>query len=59
MLCRLTTYCLGDKVKKGEVGGVLSRMRVGEKKSIQSFVREISRKDHLEDLGVDGGVILK
>jgi hypothetical protein len=49
---------LDDKIKKNEMGGAC-RNCGGENSCIQGFGEETLGKDHLEDPGVDGMIILR
>jgi hypothetical protein len=50
----LTQYCSGDKIKKNELGRACSTCG-GEESAYRVLVRKSEGRDHLEDLGVDGG----
>jgi hypothetical protein len=51
-------YYSGDQNENNKTGGACS-MLGGENRSIQDFGGETLReRDHLEDLGVDGRIIL-
>jgi hypothetical protein len=55
----LNKYCSGDQIRNIKVGEACSTH--GEyDRYIQGFVAEtIEKEDHLENLGVDGRIILK
>jgi hypothetical protein len=53
MFCQI--YYWGDQVMESEVGG----MHGGDEKFIQNFGwQNLKGRDHLEDLGIDGKIIL-
>jgi hypothetical protein len=52
----LTKYYLGDHIEN-EMGGTCSRYVRGEVHTV--FDREMRERDHCEDLGVVGRIILK
>jgi hypothetical protein len=45
-------------VKEGRIGGA-NRMHGTDEKCIKILVKNLKGKDHLQDLGVDGRIILK
>jgi hypothetical protein len=53
----LTGYCLTDEVKETEMCGACGTYR-GEDKCIQNFGGELKERDQLEDLGVDGRLLI-
>jgi len=54
----LTKYCLGDQIEKNEKGEACSAY-VGERR-IQDFGGgNLRERDHLQDQGVDGKIILR
>jgi hypothetical protein len=55
----LTKYCLGDQIEKNEIGGTCSMY--GENIEVYTgfWWGNLRERDHLEDPGVDGRVILR
>jgi hypothetical protein len=55
----LTKYYSGDQIKKNEMGGACGT-NARQERCIQSFGGDTSGKEtHLEDLGVNGRIIIK
>jgi len=55
----LTQHCPGDKIEKNEIGGECSACG-GEERRMQGFGGgNLRERDHLEDPGVDGRLILR
>jgi hypothetical protein len=54
----LTQYCSGDKIEKNWMGGVCSTYGRGEAYT-GFWWGNLRERDHLEDQGVDGRMILK
>ena len=54
----LILYVSGDQIKKNEMGGARN-MYGGEERRIQGLVGKPRERDHLEDPGVDGRIILR
>jgi len=55
----LTKYHSGEQVEKNEMGEACS-MYGEEERCVQGFGRKTwGKKKHLEDMGVDGRIILK
>jgi hypothetical protein len=56
---KLTEYYSRDEIKKNEMDRACGTYG-GQKRSIQDFCGEIrSERDHMEDLSVDGRIILQ
>jgi hypothetical protein len=54
-----TKYCSVDQIEKNEMGGECGTYG-GEERYVQCFGgRKLRERDHLEDSGVDGRIILK
>jgi hypothetical protein len=54
----LSKYCSGDQIEKSEMGGECNTYG-GEERCIQGFGGEnLRERDHLEDTGIDGRIIL-
>jgi hypothetical protein len=55
----VTKYYLGDQIKKNEMGGHVARM--GDRRNAYTVLvgRPEGKRPLLEDLGVDGRIILK
>ena len=51
----LTRYFLGDPTKKSEIGGACGMYR-GDRRGAY---RVLVGREHMEDLGIDGRIILK
>jgi hypothetical protein len=49
---------LGDKIEKNEMGDACS-MYEGEERCIQGFGGKPEGKNHLEEAGIDGRIILR
>jgi hypothetical protein len=49
---------LGDQVEKNEMGKARSTCG-GKERCIEVLVRKLEGRDHLEDPGVDGRIILR
>ena len=59
MICTLIQYCSGDKIEKHEIGWACRTYR-GEERYIQGFDGgNLRERDHLEDQGADGRIILR
>jgi hypothetical protein len=55
----LAQYFSGDKIEKNEMGGACNTY-VGDERRIQDFGGgNLRERDHLEDSGADGRIILK
>jgi hypothetical protein len=54
----LVKYYSGDQIKKYEVGGYVARFR-DRRAAYRVLVGDPRERAHLEDLGVDGRIILK
>jgi len=50
---------LGSPIKKNEMGGACGTYGRQERYINRVFVGDLREGDHLEDLGVDGRIILK
>ena len=57
-LVLLTQHCSGDKIEKNEMSGACSAY--GERRGVyRVLVGNLRVRDHLEDPGVDGRIILR
>jgi len=57
--CMITQYCSGDQIKKNEMGGACSWYGGRGEVYTGFWWRNLRERDHLEDLGVDGRIILR
>jgi len=54
----LTKYFSGNEIERNEMGGACGTCG-GQERSYRILVGDLRERDHLEDLGVDGKIILK
>jgi hypothetical protein len=58
MICILTQYCWGVKMEKNKMGGTCSSY--GGREGYTGFwCGNLMERDHFEDAGVDGKIILR
>jgi hypothetical protein len=58
MICTAPLYCSGDIIKKNEMGWTCSTF--GERRGIyRVLVGNLRERDHMEDTGKDGKIILR
>ena len=58
MICTPHLICSGDKIEKNEM--VKACSAYGERKGVyRVLLGNLMERDHLEDLGVDGRIILR
>jgi hypothetical protein len=58
IICTLHQILLGYQIKDDEMGRAYS-MHEGNDICVQIWLESLKGRDHLEDLGIDGQIILK
>jgi len=59
IVCTISRYYCGDQIKEHEMGGTCSTDEKDEKTHTIFWLENLKGRDHLQDLGVDGKIILE